>query len=165
MADLDQTKKSNPASVPARRVTAKTRIPMSLPRQNLEVPERDGWHRHWFLGRRVEAALAAGYEYVSMSDVELNNKGVADGAEMSGSSDLGSRVSKFSGLDENNQPEHLYLMEIPEEWYLEDQRLLAERNDKVAQALRAGLVGAENDPEKSMRYLKQGAGLFFPKSK
>lgn len=161
---LDNQKTANPANAQPKRVTAATRIPMSIPKQNLEVPEIDGFHLHWFLGRRVNQALQAGYEFVDNSEVELTNKAVADNSELSGSTDMGSRVSVLAGPDENNQPERLYLMKIQQEWYNEDQKVLAERNEKVAQALRGGLLGAENDPDVSKRYLKTGASLFIPKN-
>ena len=162
---LDVPMKNNPANAPARRVTAATRIPMSLPVLQLSVPEIPGYYLHWFLTKNIPRALAAGYEYVDESEALLNNRGVADDAEKSGSSDLGSRVSVIGGVDEQNNPERLYLMKIREEWHDEDVRKLGERNDQIAQALRAGLIGGENDPDKGSRYLKQGACLFFPKTR
>lgn len=162
---LDTPEKRNPANAPARRITSATRIPMSLPVLQLGIPDIPGFHLHWFLAKNVPRAKAAGYEFVDQEEVAVNNRGVADNLEESGSSDLGSRVSVIGGMDEQNNPERLYLMKIQEEWHQEDVRKLGERNDQIAQALRAGLIGAENDPDAGKRYLKQGAGLFFPKNR
>ena len=162
---VDTPVKGNPANAPAKRVTEATRIPMSIPVLQLSVPEIPGYHLHWFLAKNIARAKAAGYEFVDEEEVAVNNRGVADNLEESGSSDLGTRVSVIGGMDEQNNPERLYLMKLRDDWHDEDVRKLGERNDKIAQALRAGLIGAENDPDAGKRYLKQGAGLFFPKTR
>lgn len=158
-------KSNNPANPRAKRVTAVTRIPMSAPRQKLEVPEIENFHLHWFLARNVPSAQAAGYEFVGQDEVELNGVGVAEGSEDSGHTDLGSRVSIIGGLDARDEPERLYLMKLPSEWWLADQQRLEERNERIAAALRGGIVGAEKDPDIAKRYLKQGQDLFIPKKK
>jgi hypothetical protein len=151
----------NPANGKEKRTAA--RIPMSTPTRALEVPELPGFHMHWFLERNVGRALKGGYEYVDAGEVDVNNRSVADDLSLSGSTDMGSRISIIGSVDEMGKAENLYLMKIRQEWYEADQQVLAKRNDGVAQALRTGLIGAEGDPERHTRYVKQGAGLFFPK--
>lgn len=159
MADVN----NNPANSRVKRVQEASRVPMSISVRALEVPDMPGYHMHWFLERNVPRALRAGYEYVDPDEVDVNNRSAADAADVSGSTDMGSRVSVIGNIDEQGKAENLYLMKIRNEWYEKDQQALADRNDNVAKALRAGLIGAENDPEVGMRYVKQGAGLFFPK--
>ena len=158
-------KTDNPANRRAKRVTAATRVPMSAPRQKLEVPAVEGFHLHWFLERNVANAQQAGYEFVDQEEVDLNDTNVADAAESDGHTDLGTRVSIIGGVDARDQPERLYLMKLPTEWWLEDQKRLEERNERIAAALRGGLVGAEKDPDVAKRYLKQGQDLFIPKKR
>lgn len=159
------SKEVNPANQPEKRVTEATRIPMSIPVLQLEVPEIPGYHLYWFLERNLARALRGGYEFVDPEETDIVNKGVADDPTASGSSDMGTRISRIGSVDDQNKPELLYLMKIRDEWYQKDQAMLGERNDKIAQALRAGLVGAEGDQDAAARYLKQGANLFFPKRK
>ena len=159
----DATVGNNPANRKESRVTAATRIPMSMPTQKLQIPELEGYHAHWFLARNVAKAQAAGYEFVDNEEVSLNAIGVADNLENSGNTDIGTRVSIIGGTDDRDQPERLYLMKIREEWWQEDQKSLAKRNDQIAQTLRGGLLGAEGDPDRAKRYLKQGQELFLPK--
>ena len=123
------------------------RIPMSVPVRKLEAPDIPGYHLHWFAGTpaRIQRALDAGYEFVDQREMKLNPIGLGQDSTHSGNMNLGSRVSIVAGQDEQGQPEELVLMKIKEEWYIEDQKLVEERNDSVAQALAGGLYGAERD--------------------
>ena len=49
--------------------------PMTGGTLRLEVPEKPGWHRHWFRGTpaRLGQATQAGYKFVDPDDVDINN--------------------------------------------------------------------------------------------
>lgn len=152
----------NPANVPE--VKKERRIPMSVPVRALEVPELPGYHLHWFLDRNVSRAVQAGYEFVESDELAVANRGVANDREESGNTSLGSRISVIGSVDERGDPERLNLMKIREEWYQEDQKTLADRNENIAKTLRSGMIGAEQDDAPNVRYLKSGGSLFFPKT-
>lgn len=155
-------------SAPVRRVTQATRVPMSVPNQQLAVPEIPGFHLHWHLGKNVPRALQAGYSHVTHEDgVDVVGRGVADSREDTGSTDLGSNISVLAGTSDNSEePDRLYLMKIPQEWWESDQAQLQKHNDSIAAALRGGSLGAERDEagDRVKRYMKQGQDLFWPKT-
>ena len=131
----------------APRVTDRTRIPMSTPRQKLSVPEIPGFSLYWMKGTpdRLGQALQSGYEYVDASETALSNHSLGGDARKDGSTDLGSRVSVIAGEDigVDGQPIRLYLMKIKEEWHQEDLRAQAGASEKLRDQLTAGKVGAE----------------------
>ena len=146
---------SNPANPPERSKVERGRIPMSVPQQKLQVPELPGYHMHWMLGTAVRMAQAqrGGYEFVHQDEIDAAGFGFADSSDVSGSTDLGSRVSVVAGNEtENNQAVRLYLMKIREAWWLEDQAALAERNDTVIEAIRGGGDTVANPHDTSGRY-------------
>lgn len=155
--------KENPASKPLE--LPKDYKPMSSATLRLEVPEKQGWHRHWFRGtpQRLQRAQQAGYRFVDPSEVDINNFDLAGDSKAAGSTDLGTRVSIASGDDTagNNQPTRLYLMECPQEYYEYAQKLLEKEVDKVAETLRGGKVGTtasgETVDDATKRYLKKGS--------
>ncbi len=133
--------------------------PMTSATLRLEVPERDGYHRHWFRGtpERIARARQAGYEFVDRNDVAVHSFDL--GGSEDGNSDLGSRVSVISGdLDEKGNPGRLYLMECPEEYFEASQQVVLDANEQVANAIRSGLTGAGQEGElandKQQRYVK-----------
>jgi hypothetical protein len=148
--------------------------PMNSAVLKLEVPQRDGYHRHWFRGtpERISRARQAGYRFVEAEDLgddAVNSFDLAGDSDSAGSTDMGSRVSVISGDDiaGNGQPSRLYLMECPLEYYEAGQKVLADRNEGVASALRGGKIGAGHDGEtvydQNNRYLKGTApDLFTP---
>lgn len=149
--------------------------PMNSAVLRLEVPARDGYHRHWFRGtpERLGRAQQAGYRFVDAEDVgdSIYNSDLAGDAKSGGSTDLGTRVSVISGddVDRSGQPGRLYLMEVPQELYEMSQKILEDRNESVAAALRGGMVGSENDTNRqdtNSRYLTKATNtsdLFIPK--
>lgn len=163
----------NPANTPAKRVGEADRIPMSVPQLRLAVPEREGWHRHWFVMKNVARAQRAGYTFVDQSDVEVNNPDVAGEIGTSGSTDLGTRVSMLAGgfAEGTTEPDRLYLMEIPQEWRDKDVAKLEAVNENIAAALRGGRTtpggtgGGVNETaaDQARRYIKSGQDLFYPK--
>lgn len=151
--------------------------PMTSATLRLEVPQKDGFHRHWFRGtpERIARAQQAGYRFVEKEDLgedAVNSFDLAGDSDKGGSTDLGSRVSVISGDDigANGQPGRLYLMECPLEYYEAAQSVLADRNDSVAEALRGGKIGAGQAGETSQdvknRYMKEKAPDFLtPKTR
>lgn len=151
------------------RVTEANRIPMSAPHQKLAVPEIPGYHLHWHLSKNVPRALQAGYTHVTLDDsVQVANTGLADPKNVSGSTDLGHNVSIIAGdsQDGTSEPDRLYLMKIPLEWWQQDQKALLQRNESIAQQLRGGVAGAESEGmnDRNKRYMKEGQRLFYPKT-
>lgn len=167
------TKSVNPANAPEKRAVEADRIPMSVPQLRLAVPEKEGWHRHWFTMKNVARARRAGYRFVDESDVEVNNPDVAGAINASGSTDLGTRVSMLAGgfVEGTTEPDRLYLMELPMELRKKDLSKLEETNENIARALRggntpAGGVGGapqETPQDRARKYLKTGQDLFYPK--
>ena len=163
--------KINPAT-PAGKAERK-RIPMSVPVQRLEAPDMPGWHLHWFLGtpERLQRALDGGYEFVDEREIKINNVSLGGDSMKSGNTDMGSRVSIVSGQEvgKDGQPVRLILMKIKQEWWEEDQKLVEQRNEQVAAALRGGLLGAEKDAQgdTALRYIDKARtkipDLFMPK--
>ena len=125
------------------------RIPMSVPVQKLSAPDIPGYHLHWFNGtpERIQRARDGGYEFVDSTELKLNNASIGGDSTQSGNTDMGSQVSVVSGdeVGRDGQPSRLILMKIKLEWYEEDQKLVEQRNEQVAAALRGGMLGAEKD--------------------
>lgn len=150
----------NPANAPSRReeVSKRRRIPMSVPLRRLEAEPIAGFHLHWFREENVPRALDGGYEFVSADEVRLNQRGVANDPKSSGNTDLGSRVTQFDQMGVNGQPQHLVLMKIKEEWWLEDQ---SERDKRAAAPMQSlfrneEILGSENvrSEDRGTRYVK-----------
>lgn len=158
----------NPAAAPERRITSANRVPMSLPTAKLSVPEVSGYFLYWHLGKNVAKAIRAGYTHVDIDELDVEQKGVANSASESGSTDMGTRISVAAGgtvSDDNPEPERLYLMKLPMEWRAEDMAGQAKVNENVARALRSGDIGADGDADRNKRYMKSGQDLFFPKNR
>jgi hypothetical protein len=151
--------KNNPANIPELPAGYK---PMTSSTLRLEVPEKKGYHRHWFRGtpERLTRAQQAGYEFVRPEEVQVNNMDLGGDSTASGNTDLGTRVSVISGEsnDATGQPGRMYLMEVRDELFEYSQRLLADRNESVAEALRGGKIGAgeagANARDDANRYIK-----------
>jgi len=159
--------KSNPAQTPQVRVTEATRIPMSVPTMKLAVPELPGFFLYWHLGEDIPRALRAGYTFVEDDELEVEQKGVANSAALSGSTDMGSRISIVAGSPDEGQiePQRLYLMKLPNAWREQDEAKRAEVNENIARSIRGGTLGADGDPDVGRRYMKQGQDLFYPKNR
>jgi len=146
----------NPANETKPDVGARKRIPMSVPRQRLEVNDIPGYHLHWMSGRpgRIPQAMQAGYEFVDIDEVVVQNMGIADDIIVDGNSDLGSRVSVVCGAGEGDQPERLYLMKLREEWWQEDQAELRQKNKSIEDQIRRGVATADTPGDTTNRYVK-----------
>lgn len=164
---------ANPAERPGRERAEMQRTPMSVPVQRLAVPEIPGWHLHWFRGTpdRILRAQQAGYQFVSMEEVNLNSLSLGSDSAVSGNQDLGSRVTVASGseLTADNQPMQMVLMKLREEHWRADCRILEDRNEQIADAIRGGKIGAgqaggENMRDQALRYTsKESKNLFTRK--
>lgn len=145
--------KLNPATAAGKSSAERKRIPMSVPVQRLEAPDVPGYHLHWFVGtpERLQRALDGGYEFVDEREMKINNVGLGSDSARSGNTDMGSRVSVVSGSEvgKDGQPTRLILMKIKQEWYEEDQKLVDDRNERVASALRGGLLGGDQAADKA----------------
>jgi len=163
--DLPGTKVS-PASEAPRRVTLASRVPMGLPQQRLSVPEIPGYFCYWHVTDNVPRALRAGYEFVSPEEVDVASFDVAGDPTLPGGTDMGSRISQSSGVGAfaaDGGAERLYLMKLPQEFRDADNKAREAGSEQLARKLRAGMAGAENDPDRARRYMKQGQDLFIPK--
>lgn len=159
------TNKTNPANEKEEFDLPPNYRPMTGGQLRLAVPEKPGFHRHWFRGTpaRIAQARQAGYEFVNPEDVDVVNFDLAGSGLESGNTDLGdSRVSVISGDDigMNGQPGRLYLMECPQKYFDHAQNLLMQQVDMTADALRGGMVGSgqagEQRGDTSKRYIKEG---------
>jgi len=141
---------------PARR----PRISMSIPRRKLEVPDIEGFHLYWFLDRNVPQAIQAGYDFVTADEVAINQFNPANAAGVSGNTAVDSHVRVIGGTAENGNSESLNLMKIRREWYLEDQKILQQRNAQVLQAIFqedvvTGDTPGQTDKDKGLRYVRE----------
>lgn len=162
----------NPANMLEKTATERGRIPMSLPQLKLAVPDLPGYHLHWMSGTpaRISQALRAGYEFVDPSEVDVVSSGLADDAGSSGNTDMGSRVSVGSGMDERGGESRLYLMKLKQEFWDADQAVLESRNEQTAAALRGGQADGGAEGDTSNRYIPEAhrkgvATLFTPKNR
>lgn len=156
---------ANPADPVARAVTGRTRIPLSAPRLKLDAPKIPGFVLQWFADRpgRIRQAQEAGYVFVTPEEISLNEHNVANDVLGDGNTDMGDRVSTYGGVAESGQAERLYLMKIQEAWWKEEQKVIADRNESVAEAIRGGMtVGGgnphENREDANLRYLGRASG-------
>lgn len=149
---------TNPANKEEKRVLPKNFQPMSSGGLKMEVPQKDGFHRRWFRGDagRINRAMQAGYTFVDPKEVDLNNFDLGGSSAETGNTDLGgSRVSIISGdgPDATGQPGRMYLMECPLEYYDASRKIVEDRNDDIAEALKGGTIGAEKDKDVDSRYV------------
>lgn len=131
----------------------KERIPMGGPRYKLSAPQREGYHRHWFndRGSRCYDAEQAGYTYV------LETR--TGDADVSNTSGLGSKTSKVVDRDDAGHI-HAFLMEIPQEWYDEDQALKAGAIADVTGTIQRGALTGE--PGQDGKYVPKGGIKYEP---
>jgi len=137
----------------------KNRIPMSVPMRKLEVPEISGYHLHWIKESNIPRALQACYEFVDYDEVPVNQRGVGTDTEMSGNTDLGSRVSIAAGIGADGRPERLILMKLAEDLWLEDRAAIDTRNAGIMGSIFRGEKildkGEVSDDIRETRYVDQ----------
>lgn len=109
----------------------KERIPLGGGRQKLAAPQaRPGYVHRWINNDpgRIEQAQAAGYEFVRDPNAVKSGEEYQQENE---TSDIGSSVSRIVGKDDGGQGKRAYLMEIPKEFYDEDQAAKQQALDAV----------------------------------
>lgn len=161
-ARIQEKQNNNPANEPEKSKVQRKRVPMSIPHLKLAVPEIPGYHCHWMRGSpdRIQQALDGGYEFASNDDINIINTGFANSSDDSGNTDMGTRVSNVAGggMESSGQPLRLYLMKIREEWWLEDQEVIARRSEMIAEKIR-GINPMEDNPHgQSSNYAKHTYG-------
>jgi hypothetical protein len=103
------------------------RIPMSVAKRKMEVEALPGYHLHWFAESNVAQAIDAGYHFVSSDEISLNQLGVGAKHNMTGNTDLGSRISIVGSLSgPSGGAERAYLMKLKQEYRNEDLAAMAE---------------------------------------
>jgi hypothetical protein len=124
---------------------------MSVPKAKLSVPEISGYHLHWIndYAGRIPQAHQGGYEFVTSEEAMVNSFSLGTASDLTGNTDMGSRVSVVVGKNEDGSPLRAYLMKIRNEWFVEDQEVAQERVDAVDQQIKRGRVGAEQDKNQS----------------
>ena len=99
-----------------------------------------GYHLYFFNDEpgRIQAALDAGWEFVSPDEVGYASTNVTNR-----NVDLGDRVSVIGGKDDRGNGVPQVLLKIKQEWWEEDQADIQKRNDKTDAAIRKGKGGAD----------------------
>lgn len=118
----------------------KERVPLGVPRAQLAVPQRQGYTRRWINddGKgRLQKAQEGGYNFVDDPDLRVG--------EDDGGSRTDSRVSRVVGTKKDNTPLRAYLMEIPDEYFREDQASKQAELDEVDRAIKHGRLVADGE--------------------
>jgi hypothetical protein len=120
-----------------------SRVPFGQAGLQLHATSIPGYHLHWIndwhpaMTDRLHQCLKAGYKFVNQQEAETAQLLGASTTDLSGE-----RVSRSVGTQPNGQPITAYLMKIPTEWWIEHQRPVWERADRVDTAIRRGAEGA-----------------------
>lgn len=105
------------------------RVPFGTPRTRLSLnTQLEGFHYRWIndLPGRLSQAQEGGYSFVEPSEV---------GKEPTENN----RVFELVGLQKDGvNPLHAYLMKIPQEWYLEDDKVKQSQLDEIDTAIKGG---------------------------
>jgi hypothetical protein len=147
---MTQTPKADQEVTPKQTVVRKERVPLGTHRLKLSAPLREGYHRRWVndVPGRIMAFEAAGYQFVIKEAAPI----IGEGHDLSQSEGVGSRVSYYVGTQETGQPMMAYLMEIPQEWYDEDQAVKLGKIKETEAAMRTGEDG-QGRPGVDGRYI------------
>ena len=110
-------------------VAARARIPMSVPRRKLEVPELPGYHLYWFLEENIYLAQQAYYEFVRIDELPIHQFNPATSTGISGSLDMGDKVCIVGNkIGAQGKPEMQYLMKLKIQYWDSDRKQLEELN-------------------------------------
>jgi len=126
----------------------RARVPMNAMQQKLQVRnKRSGYVQRWFNDDhgRIAQAKAAGYEFVEDESVKAERAGSNNESD--------DRICFPAGTRRDGTPMNTFLMEIPEEFYNEDQLAKQHSIDQVDEAIKGGTLDIE-DPEHS--YVPKG---------
>ena len=133
--------------VNANKAQERKRVPMSIPRRKLEVPEKPGYVRYWFndYPGRIQQALRGGYDFVDSRDVDITNTCLGGDVTANGNTDLGTKVSLVVGKTEEGTALRAYLMEIKEEWFKEDQTIIQDQVNMIDATIKRGSLTADGE--------------------
>lgn len=143
----------------------KQRIPLTGGVLTLELPKIPGYHTHWFndVPGRINRALNGGWEWVTQEEANLSNlRSYGEAAELSGNSDLGSRVSLVVGTAKQGGPLRAYALKIRDGWWAEDQAKNEEANRAIDGTIRRGMMGAEGDTDGDARHRRLFTAQYDP---
>lgn len=141
-------------------------VPMGAKVGRLKVPEKPGWHRHWFRNEpgRIERAMQAGYRFVDSEEISMIPQQLGGSVEQGGSTDLGSKVSVAAGgYGDNGQALRLFLMECPMHLYERAKSMLQADTDNTVEALAAGRGNKDDYAEKGNSYVRGDTPKLFRK--
>ena len=138
-----------------RKAERKARVPIGSHRMKLKADTREGYIRRWVNDTpgRLDMFREAGYEHVT--DPKLV---VGEGDDINQRPGIDSMVSRAVGIREDNQPLRAYLMEIPEEFYKEDQESKMAQVEEREEALRRGQDN-QGGPGVDGRYVLKGTPI------
>jgi hypothetical protein len=134
------------------------RVPLGAPQNKMAASQRSGYSRRWINDEagRLQEAEEGGYQFVKEGDAN--------------STDTGTRKSLTVGKHEDGTPLRAYLMEIPLEFYEEDQVAKQQEIDATDEAIRTGSVAGQNGadgryiPSQGISYKTGRNGRSAPKS-
>lgn len=156
----------NPASDSEATFDESKWVPMGSKSTRLSVPNKPGWHRHWFRTEpgRIERAMQAGYKFVDPAEISMIPQQLGGAPEQGGSTDMGSRVSVAAGgYGDNGQALRLYLMECPMRLYERAKAMLQQDTDATVNALAAGRGGKDDYAESGSSYVRGDTPKLFRK--
>lgn len=119
--------------------------------QQLLAAQRPGFVRRWVNDEKgkLDRRQDQGYTFVG--------EGAANEPFEATSDDIGSRKSQRVGVTDDKQPLRAYLMEIPEDFYKQDQQEKARRTDAKTRAVS---TEAASDSPGSKAYIPEGGSQF-----
>ena len=117
--------------IAAKKKARSKRIPIGTQRLKLDVKPKEGYCRRWFNDKdnRLSQAAEGGYSFVEADNFEHTHEDLSNRNEA-----ISSYVSKAVG----GEGAKIYLMEIKEEHYLEDQKAKEQHIKAKEQNLRNG---------------------------
>lgn len=132
------------------------RIPIGVPRRKMSWDNQDpNYEYRWVKGshNRLKEFEDGGYEYVHGSASDAGDSDVIN--ETGGN--LGSKVSKFVGTNEDGTPRKDFLMRVKKEWYIEDQVEKRKYIDELESQIMKG-VDSQGSPGVGGRYIPKSGG-------
>lgn len=118
-------------NIEAKVKTRKNRVPLGAPRLRLSMSKREGYKRRWINDKQGRIAMAqeGGYTLVPKDGAEFEEDDVTNV-----NSSLNNAVSRVV----DSEGTKAYLMEIPEDWYEEDQQEKQQKIDEMENTLSRG---------------------------
>jgi hypothetical protein len=123
----------------------RTRVPLGMKQASLVASARPGYQRRWVndVAGRLQQAIDGGYEHVSQDPTAK-------------SQDLGVKTSRIVGAKEDGQAMSAYLMEIPMDWYEEDQKAKQKPLDEFEAALKGSTIEGGYTPRSGGTRIDRG---------